>query len=79
MCFVYSMTRWQEMCTNMPFVAQEILFAWEHGALSPDYVKVGLTFYYSLKVINILCISLYQRKVGNSDLYLFMHCVSLFL
>ncbi|XP_076094612.1 mediator of RNA polymerase II transcription subunit 24-like isoform X1 [Mytilus galloprovincialis] len=35
----YIMTRWQEMCTNMPFVAQEILFAWEHGALSPDYVK----------------------------------------
>ncbi|XP_063421837.1 mediator of RNA polymerase II transcription subunit 24-like isoform X2 [Mytilus trossulus] len=35
----YIMTRWQEMCTNMPFVAQEILFAWEHGALSPDNVK----------------------------------------
>lgn len=35
----YSMTRWQEICTNIPFVAQEILFAWEHGALSPDNVK----------------------------------------
>lgn len=35
-----SMTRWQEICTNMPFVAQEILFAWEHGALSPDNVKM---------------------------------------
>jgi len=34
------MTRWQEICTNIPFVAQEILFAWEHGALSPDNVKV---------------------------------------
>ncbi|CAI9716342.1 Hypothetical predicted protein [Octopus vulgaris] len=34
-----SMARWHEICMNAPFAMQEVLFAWEHGALSADNVK----------------------------------------
>ncbi|GAB1599287.1 mediator of RNA polymerase II transcription subunit 24-like isoform X5 [Argonauta hians] len=34
-----SMARWHEICMNAPFAMQEVLFAWEHGALTADNVK----------------------------------------
>lgn len=37
-----SMARWHEVCMNAPFAMQEVLFAWEHGALSADNVKTIL-------------------------------------
>lgn len=39
-----SMARWHEICMNAPFAMQEVLFAWEHGALSADNVKVIIIF-----------------------------------
>ncbi|XP_050418518.1 mediator of RNA polymerase II transcription subunit 24 isoform X3 [Patella vulgata] len=37
-----SLTRWHEVCLNTPFAIQEILFAWEHGAIGPEQVKTVL-------------------------------------
>ncbi|ESO96217.1 hypothetical protein LOTGIDRAFT_239364 [Lottia gigantea] len=37
-----SLTRWHEVCLNTPFAIQEILFAWEHGAINIDQVKTVL-------------------------------------
>ncbi|XP_066301891.1 mediator of RNA polymerase II transcription subunit 24-like [Branchiostoma lanceolatum] len=34
-----SLQRWQDVCTNIPFAIQEILTAWENGALSADAVQ----------------------------------------
>ncbi|KAI8492083.1 Mediator of RNA polymerase II transcription subunit 24 [Branchiostoma belcheri] len=36
-----SLQRWQDVCTNIPFAIQEILTAWENGALSADAVQGG--------------------------------------
>lgn len=32
-----------EYCLNFPLALQEILIAWEHGAVSADSIKVKLT------------------------------------
>eukprot|EP00058_Branchiostoma_floridae_P015206 XP_002600694.1 hypothetical protein BRAFLDRAFT_118555 [Branchiostoma floridae] len=34
-----SLQRWQDVCTNIPFAIQEILTAWENGAVSADAVQ----------------------------------------
>lgn len=68
------MTRWQEICTNMPFVSQEILFAWEHGALSADNVKVSYfnippKSYISFSVLK--CFMPYSTKNNQGGILLF--------
>lgn len=36
-----SLTRWYEVCQNMPYAIQEVLYAWEHKALSrEDVMKI---------------------------------------
>ncbi|KAK7109542.1 mediator of RNA polymerase II transcription subunit 24-like [Littorina saxatilis] len=37
-----NLQRWHEVCLNTPFAVQEVLFAWEHKALSFDKVKAVL-------------------------------------
>ncbi|KAL5007754.1 hypothetical protein ScPMuIL_016560 [Solemya velum] len=36
------LTRWHDVCTNIPLAIQEVLFAWEHGALATEGVKAIL-------------------------------------
>ncbi|KAL4223940.1 Mediator of RNA polymerase II transcription subunit 24 [Mactra antiquata] len=31
--------KWHEICTNIPWAIQEVLFAWEHGSISSDSIK----------------------------------------
>ena len=50
MYFVYSLTRWHDVCLNTPFAIQEVLFAWEHEAINFDNVKVSqLLIFYDLQ------------------------------
>lgn len=34
--------KWHEVCTNLPWAIQEVLFAWEHGSVSSDNIKMIL-------------------------------------
>ncbi|XP_013388960.1 mediator of RNA polymerase II transcription subunit 24-like isoform X2 [Lingula anatina] len=34
-----SHTKWQDVCNNIPFTVQEVLYAWEHGAIMRDTVR----------------------------------------
>ncbi|XP_052811866.1 mediator of RNA polymerase II transcription subunit 24-like isoform X2 [Mya arenaria] len=36
--------KWHEICNNMPYAIQEVLFAWEHGSLSSDSIKMILNY-----------------------------------
>ena len=35
-----NLSRWHEVCQNVPYAVHEVLIAWECGALSADQVKV---------------------------------------
>lgn len=41
-----SLTRWHEVCHNAPYAIQEVLFAWEHGAITTEIVKVTHVLYH---------------------------------
>ncbi|XP_052248779.1 mediator of RNA polymerase II transcription subunit 24-like isoform X12 [Dreissena polymorpha] len=36
--------KWHEICTNTPYAIQEVLFAWEHGSISSDNIKMILNY-----------------------------------
>ena len=40
MKFLDSLTRWYEVCQNMPYAIQEVLYAWEHKVLTHEEVMV---------------------------------------
>ena len=39
--YLSSLTRWHDVCLNMPCAIQEVLYAWEHGAIKQETVQVG--------------------------------------
>ncbi|KAK7489537.1 hypothetical protein BaRGS_00019171 [Batillaria attramentaria] len=63
-----NMQRWHEVCLNTPFVVQEVLFAWEHKALTPDKVKAVLDNIKSrmgcLSVVTCVWLCSYMNVVG---------------
>ncbi|XP_060574517.1 mediator of RNA polymerase II transcription subunit 24-like [Ruditapes philippinarum] len=36
--------KWHEICTNIPWAIQEVLFAWEHGSIASDSIKMILGY-----------------------------------
>ncbi|XP_067650609.1 mediator of RNA polymerase II transcription subunit 24-like isoform X2 [Haliotis asinina] len=64
-----SLTRWHEVCNNTPFAIQEVLFAWEHGALSAENVRVILDNVKSrmccLPVVACVWLCSYMNTVGE--------------
>ena len=49
--FLFSIAKWHEICINAPYAIQEVLFAWEHGALSGDSIKVFINKYFTLGIL----------------------------
>ena len=49
--FLYSIAKWHEICINAPYAIQEVLFAWEHGALSGDSIKVFINKHLTLSIL----------------------------
>ncbi|KAK2159520.1 hypothetical protein LSH36_151g01018 [Paralvinella palmiformis] len=39
------LTRWHDVCLNMPCAIQEVLYAWEHGAIKQETVQKCATFF----------------------------------
>ncbi|XP_021357333.1 mediator of RNA polymerase II transcription subunit 24-like isoform X3 [Mizuhopecten yessoensis] len=64
-----SSTKWHEICLNAPFAIQEVLFAWEHGALGSDNVKVILersqSRMCSIPVVMSAWLCSYMNTVGD--------------
>ena len=37
----FRQTRWNEVIDTMPYIMQEVLFAWENGAINVDQIQVS--------------------------------------
>ncbi|KAK3092255.1 hypothetical protein FSP39_000388 [Pinctada imbricata] len=63
------LTRWNEICSIFPHVTQDILFAWEHNALSTENVQVLLELskskMCSIPVIMVTWLCSYMNTVGE--------------
>ena len=38
--FFCSLTKWNEVCSNVPYALREVLVAWEYGVIGKDTVQV---------------------------------------